>query len=298
MRRKRITSGIVLAAALSACTAPSPPPEKEPQWGPSRIAVSPTADLAAQIQNAKPPLGKFSLRFYQKLRARLRVAPLAKVDIWELRHHPRKYDIVSIGPVSYQQYSGRKELLGDLAKTHGLTKEKGEVFMSWVKTGGVVWIQFGIFVQGHEWIRSNAKKLPPPPDLNGFTIFGLPTHTFVFEARRRGAFSIEPKVYSFHNEAHHEAMADVKTLKLVQSDLKTIYPIIDADQGKALVLEGEQVYATVIELGQGKIISTLPFDKWDVESDGEKYRINLAEWLAGYPIPTFDPRLDVERVKD
>lgn len=298
--RKGTTFGMILSVLVSACAAPSPPPGKGIEWELSRIAIAPTSDLAARVETARarPPLGKFSLRFYQKLKARPTIAPLAEVDIWELRHHPRRYDIITIGPISFKQYSGRKELLDHLATTHGLTKEKAEVLMNWVKTGGVVWIEFGVFIQGYEWIRNDAKRLPPLPDLRGFTIFGLPTHTFVFEAKRRGAFAIEPAVFSFHNEAQHAATADIRMLKLIQSDLKTTYPIINADQGEALVREGEKVYATIVGFGQGKIISTLPFDEWDVETDGEKYRINLFEWLAGYPIPTFDPKLDVERVKD
>lgn len=51
----------------------------------------------------------------------------------------------------------------------------------------------------------------------------------------------------------------------------------------------------MVGLGQGKIITTLPFDEWDAETDGEKYRINLFEWMAGYPIPSFAPRLHVEQ---
>jgi hypothetical protein len=120
----------------------------------------------------------------------------------------------------------------------------------------------------------------------------------VFEAERRGPFSIERKVYTFQNEARHATSADIKTLKLVQSDLTAIYPIVGADRSSPVVQERERVYATVAAFGDGKVVSTLPFDPWDPESDGEKLRINLTEWLAGNQIPVFDPSLDIQRSKD
>jgi hypothetical protein len=297
---KKATGVLLLALLISGCSSTPPPPEQALDWSPSQLALSPTVSLVPQIatDRSRPPLGKFSLRFYQKLKAHPVIAPLAEVDIWGLRDHPRQYDIITVGPASFREYSGRKELLDQLTTTHGLTKEKAEVLTDWLRTGGILWVEFGVFIQGYEWIRSNAQKVPALPDLAGFTIFGLPTHCFVFEAERSGAFTIMPAVFSFHNEAQHPATADIRQLKLRQSDLKTIYPIINGEAGESLVRDGNKVYATVVPFGDGKIISTLPFDRWDAESDGEKYRINLLEWLAGYPIPAFDPRVDVERLKD
>ena len=290
----------VLPALIPACASSPPPAERPVNWAPSRIAISPTTNLSPQIGTGPtiPPLGKFSLRFYQKLRAHPVIVPLAGVDIWDLRDHPRRYDIITIGPVTLREYRGRKELLEQLAATHGLTREKAEVLTNWVKTGGVLWIEFGVFIQGYEWIRSGTRSSPPLPDLAGFTMFGLPTHPFVFEAKRAEAFAIEATVFSFQNMAKHPATADITALKLRQSDLKTAYAIVDAGPGEPLVRDGDKVYATVAPLGEGRIISTLPFERWDVESDGEKYRINLLEWLAGFPIPTFNPRHDVDRTWD
>jgi hypothetical protein len=263
--------------------------------------MSPTTDLAARVETgrARPSAGKYSLRFYQKLKAKPSIAPLAEVDIWELRHHPRQYDIITVGPVTFRQYSGRGELLDQLAATHGLTKEKAAILTHWVKTGGVLWSEFGVFIQGHEWVQNgDSKRLPQLPDLKNFTILGLSTRSFVFEADRRGPFSIEKKVYTLKNEAQHISTADIKVLKLVQFDLEAIYPVIAVDRGTALVQEGGAAYATVTPFGQGKIVSTLPFDQWDAESDGEKLRINLKEWLAGYPVPVFEPILEIERARD
>jgi hypothetical protein len=292
---------LVAAAAISACGTPLPAPEPRVEWVPSRITISPTADLTTRIETgrSKPATGKYSPRFYQKLRAQPAIASLAQVDIWELRHHPRQYDIITIGPVSLRQYSGRRELLDHLATTHGLTKEKAEVLTNWVKTGGILWSEFGVFVQGYEWVQSgDVRQLPPLPDLKGFTIMGMPTSSFVFEADRRGPFAIERKVYPFQNEARHTGTADIKALKLVQSDLAAIYPVISPDRGAALIQEGANVYASVVPFGQGRILSMLPFDQWDPETDGEKLRINLREWLAGYPVPVFEPLLEVERTRD
>ena len=297
---KQQALGLILTAGLSAC-GPTPTLEKAVDWTPARIAFPPSADLSARVDapGGRPVLGKYSLRFYQRLKAKPTVVALAEVDVWDLRHHPRRYDVITIGPVSIRQFRNKTELLDQLATTHGLSQEKAQVLTNWVRTGGVVWVELGVFIQGHEWIeKDNAKMLPPLPDLKGFTIFGLPTRTYTFEATRRGAFAIEPAVFTFRNEATHEAAADVKILKLVQSDLKTVYAIIDTDQAQPLVRESGRVYAAAVPFGQGKIISTLPFDEWGVETDGEKYRVNLFEWLAGYPIPTFDPKLDIERAKD
>jgi hypothetical protein len=300
MRTARVAIVVIGTLAASACmTAPSPS-ERAVDWEPSRIAVAPAGGLSPTLHpgRGRPPLGKFSLRFYQKLKSHAGVAPLAEVDLWELRHHPMQYDIITIGPVALRQWTGRKELLDHLAATHGLTPEKRQVLLNWVQTGGVVWAEFGIFVQGHEWIRGDQRTLPALPDLAGFTIFGLPTRARVFEARRTAPFTIEPRVFSFQNAAPHVATSDIKSLTLTQVDLRTVYPIVDAPAAEPLVQEAGQTYATVAALGQGKLISSLPFDQWNSETDGEKYRINLLEWLAGHPIPAFDPALDIERGRD
>lgn len=296
-------AGVTVALLTAACTAspPAPPPyEPVVDWTPSRVGVAPSGDPSQRVRTveARPPLGKFSLRFYERLRARPVVAPLGAVDVWELRHHPRQVDIVTVGAVPVRQWSGRAELLDHLATTDGLTRDKAEVLVNWVRSGGVLWVEFGVFLQGHEWVRGGPRRLPPLPDLAGFTILGLPTQTAVFEAKRTGAFTIEPVVVTTTNQAQHPATADVRTLKLVQADLRTVYAVIRTEQAEVLVREGDRVYASAVSLGRGRIVTTLPFDPWDAESDGEKYRINLREWLAGHPVPVFDPRLDVDRSRD
>jgi len=303
MRTRQLAVGMVVALWSTGCAGQSPAPDAPAMgWVPSRIVSSaPSSSLAAVSlpERPQPVPDKFSLRFYQKLRAHPVVAPLASVDVWELRHHPRQYDIITIGSVPVSQYSRGKDLLDQLAVTNKLTKDKADVLMSWVTSGGVVWVEFGVFIQGHEWTRRAPQKAVPTPDLTGFTVFGLPTRVVSFEAKRIGAFAIESVVFTIRNEAQHAATADIKTLTLVQSDLKTYFPIVDpSTQGEALVRSTDRVYATVTPLGRGKIISTVPFDASDAAADGEKYRINLFEWLAGYPVPVFDPVLDVERQKD
>ena len=298
MRAALIIASLTVALGSAACGKLFPLERQVTVWDPARIAFPPGRGVARPVGGQRDG-GKFSLRFYEKLKAHARIAPLAAVDVWELRDHPRRYDVITIGPVPVSQYTGRKELLDDLAVTHGLTKEKADVFTNWVKTGGIVWIEYGVVVQGYEWTRGGARDAGPrDPDLAGFTMFGLPTHALVFEATRAGAFAVEPKTFAFRNEAQHPATVDIRSLRLIQSSPRTSYLIITGDPDDALVREGDTVYATVVGLGQGKIVSTLPFDSLDPATDGEKYRINLEEWLAGHPIPGFDPRLDVERLKD
>ncbi len=293
--RTDVTIVLSLTMTLLGCTTTPPPVSVGGDWRATALSVSarPPAVSGAGAARERPPFGKFSLGFYQKLRARGEVAPLAAVDVWELRHHPRQYDIITVGPVSITEWSGRSELLDQLELTHGLTKDKAAVLVNWVKAGGVVWVEFGVVVQGHEWIRNAERRMPAPPVLSGFTIFGYRTHGLTYEAKQRRWFEVEPAVFSIRNEARHAATADVTHLKLLQADAATAYAVIDGDQGEVLVRDGERVYATVVPLGRGRIVSTLPFDRWDAESDGEKYRINLVEWLGGFPVPAFDPMLDV-----
>jgi hypothetical protein len=227
------------------------------------------------------------------------VAPLAAVDVWDLRDHPRRHDILTVGPVPVTDYDGSRELLDQLASTHGLTRDKAAVLTSWIRAGGVLWVEFGVFVQGHEWVRRSSGDRLRAPDLSGFTVFGLPTRPVTFEARRAGAFAIEPVVAIVRNEPRHPATADIATLRVVQAELEAVYPVVEpVPPADALVRDGGRVYATIVPLGDGWIVSGVPFDASDPGSDGEKYRINLGEWLAGHPVPTFDPRLDVDRLKD
>lgn len=298
--RHRGSVMVVIAAVLStSCSHFAPVPERPVDWRESSLAVTPTTDFATQLVSAqnRPARGKFSVQFYERLRARPAVAALAQVDVWELRRRPRRHDIITIGPTPIGRYSGRRELLDQLAATDGLSPDKAQVLLNWVRTGGVLWIEFGVTVQGHEWVNRDARTLPPLPDLTGFTMLGLPTHAITFEAKRTGPFTFEPTVFPLRNEASHPATADVKSLSLTQSNSKTAYLVLDAAPGQALILDGTSVYATVVPFERGKVISTIPFDQWAAE-DGEKFRINLFEWLAGYPIPTFDPTFDVDRNKD
>ena len=290
-RNTRRAVALCVALCGAGCASPPPAPEiKTIDWTPSRVAPSPANSVLAspRPEPLRAAPGKFPLRFYENLQAHPVVAPLAAVDIWDLGEHPRRYDIITIGAVPITDYSGRGELLDQLAVTHGVTRDKAAVLTGWVKSGGVLWIEFGVFVQGHEWIRRTPAAPAASPDLAHFTIFGFPTRPVVFEGRRVGAFAIEPSVVRIRNEASHVATADIKRLTIVQSELRTSYPIIDALRAEPLVRQGALVYATVVSLGDGKIISTVPFDSSDVDSDGEKYRINLVEWLGGFPIPVAD----------
>ena len=303
MRHARVVVVIVaMVFGGTACSRFAPVPERPVDWRVSSLAVTPTTDLAAQLATAqgRPARGKFSLRFYQRLRAHPVVASLAEVDVWELRDHPRRYDIITIGPVTISRYraQARKDLLDQLVVTERLTADQANVLLNWALTGGVIWVEFGVTIQGHEWVNRDTRTLPPQPDLAGFTIFGLPTHTVEFKAKSTGRLTFEPAVVRIGNESKHSATADVKSLQLVQSDFQTAFVVLDAAPEQVLVSDGTRVYATVVPFGRGRIVSTVPFDQWAVDTDGEKYRINLVEWLGGYPIPVFDPKLDVERSKD
>lgn len=276
-----------------------PPRAGAPSWEPSRLTLAPGLDSLGYTRVGQPglPRKKFSLRFYQKLRSHLTIAPLADVDIWDLRFHPRRYDIITIGPLSVRQFSGRKELLEDLAAPYGVSREKAQVLTNWVKSGGIVWIEFGVFIQRYEVLQQEEGEPSSLPNLTGFTIFGLPTRAFVFAAQRRDSVTFLPRTYSFHNEARHEVSADIQRVQLVQSDVQTVYPIIDSAEGE-LIRERGNVYARVVNFGEGKIVSMVPFDDADVDADGEKFRLNLREWLAGFPVPSFEPTMDINRAGD
>lgn len=299
MRFRDLVSVVILAGLAAGCTAsPPPPPDRPVDWRPSRLGAAPVLAVGARPDPARPPLGKFPPAFYHKLRATGAITPLAQVDVWDLRYHPRRHAVITVGPVSLREWSGRSELLDHLGATHGLTPDKAVILTNWVRSGGVIWVEFGVFQQGHEWIRNPEQELPPLPTLQGFTIFGLPTRPLVFEARRTTALTIEPVVFTITNEASHAVSGDIKVLRLVQADLRTVYAVVTGDDAAPLIAQGNRVYASVVPFGAGKIVSGVPFEAWDPETDGEKYRVNLREWLAGHPVPTFDPRLEVDRGKD
>jgi len=208
------------------------------------------------------------------------VAPLSTIDIERLQKGLDEYDVITVGPSSLRDYKGQQELLDHLAELYRFSRRQQNILREWLKHGGVLWVEFGISVQGYEWIRNRKAYDPPLPSLRGFTIFGYPTKPILLSGKKRKPFTVDPVRYSFRDKSRHPATTRSEHLAVTESALKTIYPIINSGR-ESLVTDGKRVYASLVRYGDGSIVSTLPFDAGDPGSDNESFKLSVLERLFG-----------------
>lgn len=230
--------------------------------------------------------GKFPPEFYSAIKCRWSAVSFQDADYWSLRFNPYLYDIIYVKPLWIGDFSLRSEdFLKDLSYTYNVSFRELNILKNWIKNGGVLWIESAIYISSYDVSlnRLTRKRLAILfKKLKRMTIFGKKVDMFVLRAKLIDKFHTKPLnktvvvLKSFSEQPN--LLRGIHRLKLSQYDYLGAYFAV---RGKPIIKYNGKVYASYIDYGKGKIITTVPFDFLDVHYDGELYRWNLLMWLMG-----------------
>jgi len=236
--------------------------------------------------------GKFPPEFYSSIKCKWSAASFQNADYWSLRFNPYMYDIIYVKPLWIGDFSLKSEdFLKDLSYTYNVSFKELDILKNWIKGGGVLWIESAIYISSYDISlnRLTRKKLALLfRKLKKLRILGKKIELFVLRAKKIDKFHTKPLnktiIVTKSLSRQPGLLRGIDRLKLSQYDYLGVYFTV---KGKPIIKYRGRVYASYINYGKGKIITTVPFDFVDVHYDGELYRWNLLKWIMGNRCKSF-----------
>ncbi len=228
--------------------------------------------------------GRFPPEFYSAIKCRWSAVSFQDADYWSLRFNPYLYDVIYVKPLWIGNFSFKsKDFLKDLSYTYNVSFRELKILKDWIKRGGVLWIESAIYISSYDVSlnRLTQRKLHLLfKKLRSIKVFGRKVNLFVLRAKMIDKFHTKPLnksivvLKSFSEQPN--LLKGIHRLKLSQYDYLGVYFAVE---GKPIIKYKGRVYASYINCGRGKVITTVPFDFLDVHYDGELYRWNLLRWI-------------------
>ena len=229
--------------------------------------------------------GKFPKDFYSKITLVYNAKNIKEVDFWKLQKSPKSLDFIYIEPMWIKEY--RKltgDLLANIAYSLNISAKEQEILRDWVKKGGVLWVEFGLFSTRYDIFNKegeiSAKAIQRSLDraFSGVKFWQRPLHRYLFKAKKMDLINYMPTTKSFVVDENASIIKGVKRLKVVIDNFMEEYAIVD---GKRLLVDSaNRPLVTLAQYGKGYVVSLLPFEYSDVYYDGELLRWKLLFYLA------------------
>ena len=192
--------------------------------------------------------GKFSYQFYDKIDYRYKYSPLNKVDFWKLRTNPFLYDFIYVLPIWVENFKRvSNDLFKDIGYTYNLSLKEQEILKWWIKQGGILWIESGVYSTRYDSFKRNGEI-----DEEGITkkirkktknlhFFDNKVYTYMYKAKRMDFVNYEPMSIKFDTQSKYPYFKDIKKLKIQNMNYLSVYLLPKADyllqdkNGKPLV---------------------------------------------------------------
>jgi len=229
--------------------------------------------------------GKFPPEFYSAIKVRWKAVSFEKADYWRMRWDPYIYDFIYVRPIWIGNFSLKeKDLLKNLAISFNVSDEEMKILKDWIRQGGVLWLESAIFISTYDMeLKKISMKdiLKFARELKKCELFGKKLKIFILKATKIDKFhtkiltkEVDVSKNSTSSEVN-EILNGVNKILLTQEDYIGIYFTVD---GTPIVRDSKRIYSSYINYGKGKVITTVPFDFFNVHYDGELYRWNLLLW--------------------
>jgi len=224
--------------------------------------------------------GKFPDAFYQMNPYRFQAENIANVDFWKLRQQPYALDFIYVTPMwikSFQRVSN--DLFENIGYTYNLSKKEQEILKWWIKQGGVLWCEMGVYTTLYDTFKKDGTISAElaynilKKKAYGLKFLDKPVTTYMVRGKRIDYVVYVNQEKSFATQASNAFFKDIHHLCLESKNYIDLYYIIKGDvllkdkSGKPLV--------TSVKMGKGLIISLLPFDFEKTTCDGELLRWKL-----------------------
>jgi len=224
--------------------------------------------------------GKFNDTFYDKIPYRYKAAFLPDVNFYKLLSNPFLYDFIYIQPIWIENFKRvSNDLFENICYSYNLSAKEREILKWWIKQGGVLWMESGIFATGYEnyttEIKRSDKKILKKlhKKSKNLSFLGHSIRTSHFRAKKIDLVKIDTHEVLFKHLVNHKGFKKLNTLSLQVDKFAQNYFVLD---GENLIQDKRgTVLASQMKYGKGKVISLLPLDFTTRYYDGELFRWNL-----------------------
>lgn len=224
--------------------------------------------------------GKFSDPFYDKIPYRWKAAALQDVDFWKLKNNPFMLDFIYVLPM-WTDKSKRisNDFFSNIAYTYNLSNHDKDVLKWWIKQGGYMWLELGIFATGYETyqrdvIKSNkaiVATLKAKSKNMHFLKYGLKRRFFM--ADRVDIIKTKPKTIRVKATKTDPYFSAIKNIGFTVDNFIESYFVL---RGTPLINDQYgHTWASYVDHGDGKIVSLYPFEYTNRSADGELLRWKL-----------------------
>ncbi len=224
--------------------------------------------------------GKFSNKFYDKIPYRWKASFLENVDFFRLVNNPFLYDFIYIQPIWLENFTRiSSDLFENICYSYNMSNKEKEILKSWIKQGGILWVESGLFATGYETFTTRVdksdeeilKELAKKSSNMNFLNFDLLTYHYA--AKKIDLMKIKPKESVFTNLNQHKEFKNINSLLLNVDNFIENYFILN---GKTLMQDKNgNIIASYVDYGDGKIVSLLPINFTRRYYDGELFRWKL-----------------------
>jgi hypothetical protein len=206
--------------------------------------------------------GHYSPDFYKKHSYSFKSKRMDKVDYWALEKDFKSMDIIYTKPIwvnQYKQYSN--DIFENICYSHKLSDEKQLILKNWIKNGGVLWVENGLYVIGN-----GLDNIPKLDENLKFLDFNVSKYTFTN--------SDNIKEIVFNNIETIDELKDIKSIQMNLDKKQQINFILD---GATMISSPLGTIVSLSVYDKGKIISMLPFEFSSLHEDGELLRWKLLD---------------------
>ena len=198
--------------------------------------------------------GHYSPEFYEENPVTLSSQRMDKVDYWVLQRDFKSLDIIYTKSIWINQYKQvSDDIFVNLCYAHKLSPNQQKVLLEWIRQGGILWVENGLYATGDEFnlVKIKSQNLK-------FLDFKVSQYTFE-----------NSKQVVFENVKSIRELQKIKSLQLTLQKKKQINYIL---KGTNLLSSSDKILLSLNKYGKGKIVSLLPFEFTSLYRDGELLR--------------------------
>ncbi len=233
--------------------------------------------------------GNFPIEFYQTKNYHINAADIKDVDFWKLRDYPFILDVIYVKPIWLENYKYvSKDLFENICYSYNISKREQAVLKWWLKNGGVLWVESGIYATGFEKLtkygRVNLKFIKHRINIltNNLHFINFPVSTVTYVSKYISISGYTPKTISFNNLKITDSFFNgLESLKVIlRYPVETFFSI---PEGAVIKDRAGNPLVSIIPYYEGKIIFLFPFEYVDSYKNGELLRWKLLQYIYSKP---------------
>ena len=234
--------------------------------------------------------GNFPIEFYQSMRRfKVNAKNIKDVDFWKLRDYPFTLDVIYVKPVWLENFKYvSNDLFENICYSFNLSKREQAILKWWLKNGGILWLETGIYATGFEELtkygRVNLKIIKKKINVltNNLHFIDFPVSTITYISKYTTLSGYKPKTITFRNiKISRNFFKDIDSLKIIlRYPVETFFSI---PKGSIIEDRYGNPMLSIIPYYEGKIIFLFPFEYVDSYRNGELLRWKLLQYIYSEP---------------